>query len=219
MRYNKIRRVRKTGIHDVKIYKVDSGIYAWTKPYNDPEIEDVFTGLGKQFNYSPIFKKPIVDTMVELTGYRRKDYIIAENQTGIKHTPRVTVWHHAWEEKGGLYKMQLVDFEKHKKTCPHAGGCKLWIINTKKRFKYAVYKRSTVTGDYNDIADFYSIEKNERSYYQKGYVSKRTLSCVKRKKLSLVGIDMYGNLLYEGEKGRYFWDHENDCLISLVNLK
>ena len=29
---------------------------------------------------------------------------------------------YAWDEINGLYRMQLVDFIEHKKTCPHAGA-------------------------------------------------------------------------------------------------
>ena len=209
------RRTRKISSYNVKTQINDAGMYAWAKPYNDPNIDDVYTGLGKQFRYSPIFKNPIEDTMIELTGYRKKDYLIAEKQVGKTHTPCVTVWHHAWCEKNGLYRMQLVDFNTHKKTCPHAGGCKLWILNTKKKLKYNSHKRGEETREYTDIATFYSIEASERNYYQRGYVSKRTLSCVRRKGLLLVGIDVYGNLLYESRKGKYFWDHEQDCLIPL----
>lgn len=203
------------------VKKVDVGMYAWAKPYNDPNIIDVFTGLGKGFRYSPIFKNCIADTMVELTGYRSKDYVIAEAQTGKMHTPKVTVWHHAWYEKDGKYRMQLVDFNEHKKTCPHAGGCKLWLLNTKKVSKYMSYKRMRdygQLGDYSDLSLFYPVENSKISFYQNGYVSKKTLSAIGRKKAKLCGIDMYGNLLYKNAKNTYFWDHESD-LLFLINDK
>lgn len=209
------KRTGKISSYNVGFQRKDSEMYAWAKPYNDPNIEDVYTGLGGNFKYSPIFKNSIADTMVALTGYRNKDYVIAEAQVGKKHTPCVTVWHHAWQEKNGLYRMQLVDFDTHKKTCPHAGGCKLWLLNTKKKSKYNSYRRSDKGGDYTDITTYYSIQASDRNYYQRGYVSKRTLSCIRRKKLKLVGIDIYGNLIYESRKGKYFWDHESDCLMSL----
>lgn len=209
------KRTGKISSSNIPIREKNGEIYAWAKPYDNPDIEDVCTGLDRQFKYSPIFKHPLADTMVELTGYRKKDYVIAEKQVGKTHTPRVTVWHHAWHEKDGLYRMQLVDFEVHKKTCPHAGGCKLWILNTKRKSKYKSCVRSKNEGDYSDITLFYRIEASKRNYYQRGYVGKRTISSIKRKRLTLVGIDVYGNLLYESRRGAYFWDHENDCLIPL----
>lgn len=200
------------------VLKADVHAEAWARPYANPDIIDVYTGLGKGFKYSPIFKKCIAETMVKLTGYREKDYVIAELQTGKKHTPKVSVWHHAWDEKKGLYRMQLVDFSVHKKTCPHAGGCKLWLLNNQKG-KNAMYRANgRLKGNvdcYLDVPHFYSIESNERNYFQKGYVSKKTLSLVKRKGICLVGVDMYGNLIYQNDKSTYFWDHEQDILILI----
>ena len=198
--------------------KVNRGRYAWAKPYNDPNIKNVDTGLGKGFKYSPIFIKCFAETMIELTGYRSKDYVIAEKKTQTKHIPKVTVWHHAWDEKDGKYLMQLVDFNEHKKTCPHAGGCKLWLLNTKKRSKYLSNKKMQdygKVGDNSDIPLFYSVDDTERDFFQNGYVSKRTLSTVRRKKARLCGVDMYGNLLYKNNKNIYFWDHESNVLILL----
>lgn len=200
--------------------KVNRGRYAWAKPYNDPNIKNVDTGLGKGFRYSPIFIKCFAETMIELTGYRSKDYVIAEKKTQTRHIPKVTVWHHAWDEKDGKYLMQLVDFEEHKKTCPHAGGCKLWLLNTKKKSKYLSYKKRQgydKGGCYSDIPVFYPIDNFQSDFFQKGYVSKRTLSLVGRKKVKLCGVDMYGNLFYENDKNKYFWDHESDALILLSN--
>lgn len=195
--------------------KANVEIYAWTKPYNDPNIDNVVTGLSGNFRYSPIFRNAIADTFIELSGYRSRDYMIAEAKTGKLHTPKVTVWHHAWQEKDGLYRMQLVDFSEHKKTCPHAGGCKLWVLNTHKKKKYAAYRNRTGSGNYTDIPEFYVIESNERNYYQRGYVSKKTLSIADRKKAKLVGIDVYGNLLYKSRNTTYFWDHECDIFIPI----
>lgn len=202
--------------------KVNRGRYAWAKPYNDSNIKNVDTGLGKGFKYSPIFIKCFAETMIELTGYRSKDYVIAEKKTQTKHIPKVTVWHHAWDEKDGKYLMQLVDFEEHKKTCPHAGGCKLWLQNTKKKLRYSSYNAihsSKNSGDYSDLPSFYSVESTESDFYQKGYVSKRTLSVIGKKKAQLVGVDMYGNLLYKNAKNLYFWDHESDSLVLLNRIK
>lgn len=192
------------------------------KPYNYPNIKNVDTGLGKGFKYSPIFIKCFAETMIELTGYRSKDYVIAEKKTQTKHIPKVTVWHHAWDEKDGKYLMQLVDFEEHKKTCPHAGGCKLWLQNTKKKLRYSSYNAihsSKNSGDYSDLPSFYSVESTESDFYQKGYVSKRTLSVIGKKKAQLVGVDMYGNLLYKNAKNLYFWDHESDSFVLLNRIK
>lgn len=97
----KIHRVSIESSDGNSLIRTDAGKYAWAKPYNDPNIKDIPTGLGRGFRYSPIFKNSIVDTMVKLTGYRSKDYAIAETQTGKKHIPKVTVWHHAWHEENG----------------------------------------------------------------------------------------------------------------------
>lgn len=213
-----VKRVRRK-IHRVSIessdgnslIRTDAGKYAWAKPYNDPNIKDIPTGLGRGFRYSPIFKNSIVDTMVKLTGYRSKDYAIAETQTGKKHIPKVTVWHHAWHEENGRYLMQLVNFDEHQKTCPHAGGCKMWLEANKKS-RYLSNKNKI--GYYSDFP-YYPVEATERNFFQKGYVSKKSLSAVRRKKARLFGIDMYGNLLYKNAKNIYFWDHESDLLILL----
>lgn len=214
-RLNKVRKTGKVRSYRGPMLKADIGMYAWAKPYTDSNIDNVATGLGGNFRYSPIFKNVIADTFIELTGYRNKDYKLAEANTGKKHTPKVTVWHHVWQEEKGLYRMQLVDFVEHKKTCPHAGGCKLWILNTQKKKKYAAYRNGSDKGGYTDLSEFYDIDSNDRNYYQKGYVSKKTLSVLGRKKAKLVGIDVYGNLLYKNGSTTYFWDHESDILISV----
>ncbi len=212
---HKARRTGRVSSNRRIMVKATAEMYAWAKPYTDSNINNVVTGLGGNFRYSPIFKNTVADTFIELTGYRNKDYKIAEAKTGKGHTPKVTVWHHAWQEKDGLYRMQLVDFSEHKKTCPHAGGCKLWIMNTHKKKKYAAYRRGTSQGDYTDIPDYYEIDSGDRNYYQRGYVSKKTLSIANRKKAKLVGIDMYGNLFYKSMNTTYFWDHECDILIPI----
>lgn len=212
-RVYKTGRIGKGRSYRVAKLKATVEMYAWAKPYTDPNIDNVITGLNGNFRYSPIFRNAMADTFIELTGYRKKDYKIAEAQTGKRHTPKVSVWHHVWQEKDGLYRIQLVDFWEHKKTYPHAGGCKLWLMNTNKRKAYAKYGSRTGIGDYSDIPEFYEIDSQDRNYYQRGYVSKRTLSVVARKKAKLVGIDMYGNLLYKSRKTLYYWDHESDILI------
>ena len=188
----------------------------WAKPYEEkiPGIISVLTGLDKQFRYSPIFENCLADTMVELTGYRRKDYVIAEKQTGVKHIPCKTVWHHVWEEKDGKYRMQLVDFKEHQRTIPHAGGCKLWILKTKIKKRYVRFHNGDEE-DYSDIPMFYPIDNRCSFLIRGGYVSRRTVAKIKRKHAKLIGVDMYGNLFYENGKRKYFWDHEEDLLIPL----
>lgn len=66
----KIHRVSIESSDGNSLIRTDAGKYAWAKPYNDPNIKDIPTGLGRGFRYSPIFKNSIVDTMVKLTGYR-----------------------------------------------------------------------------------------------------------------------------------------------------
>lgn len=63
--------------------------------------------------------------------------------------------------------------------------------------------------------DYYEIDSGDRNYYQRGYVSKKTLFVANRKKAKLVGIDMYGNLFYKSRNTTYFWDHECDILIPI----
>ena len=214
----KIKNRLNVGLLDRYAFEKDYlETYRWSKPYNDPNIESGNTGLDGKFKYSPVFVDSIVDTMVELTGYRKKDYIIAEEQTGKKHMAGRTVWHHAWNEKDGKYLMQLVDFEEHKKTCPHAGGCKLWLLNKGYKLQYAIHKKYNRknTGNYSDKSHFYRINESEIGFYQKGYVSRKTLSIVRRKKIALYGTDVYGNLLYGNAKKLFFWDHENDVLTRI----
>jgi hypothetical protein len=195
-----------------------TSIEAWAKPYDDKFFKNVQTRLGKQFEFSPIFKNPIADTWVELTGYRRKDYIIAEKQTGTMHTPGLTVWHHAWDvNNNGKYRMQLVDFDLHKKTYPHAGGCRLWQNNQHKVKRYASSYR--LTKRYTDYQIDYEIDGPQHDYYQRGYMSKRIMQLTKAKGLKLVGMDAYGNLFYETHNRQvYIYDHEYDTLVSLGKM-
>lgn len=188
-------------------------IYAWAKPYDNPNIQTVFTGLSGAFKTSPIFLDSIADVRIELTGFRRKDYLLAEEVANIRHTPKVTVWHHAWDEINGLYRMQLVDFIEHKKTCPHAGGCKLWMNKNKGTYRYTQLREKY--GNYTDFSTIYSINLEEIDCYERGYVDKRMLSIIRRKNARLVGMDVYGNLIYKNRKTTYFWDHEQDTLIPI----
>ena len=190
-------------------------IYAWNRPYDNPNIQTVYTGLKGIFKTSPIFGDCVADIRIELTGYRKQDYKKAEKAAGIKHIPKVTVWHHAWDEIDGQYRMQLVDFAEHKQTCPHAGGCKLWSIKNKRPYRNAItYVKA---GNYTDISCIYPINEIEKNYFQQGYVSKRILAIIRRKRASLIGMDVYGNLIYKKGKMRYFWDHEQDLLFPIEN--
>ena len=119
-------------------YKANT--FAWSKPYPD-SIESIDTGLEGRFKYSPRFKKSEADLFIELTGRRAKDYKIAEATTKTKHIPRKTVWHHVWNEINGEYEMQLVDYNIHKSTYSHAGGCKLWLLQHPNSKKYARKER------------------------------------------------------------------------------
>ena len=174
----------------------------WMKfPVTNEEMQEVFRriGIGRRYEES-------------------KDYVIAEAQTGKKHTPGVTVWHHVWEKQDGKYRMQLVSFEEHKKTCPHAGGCKLWLLNsTENRVSYRQMEHFEESGDYSDLSLFYPIRNSKIKFYQNGYVSKKTLLFAKKKRAELFGIDVYGNLLYKNNTNLYFWDHEFDLVFSVKN--
>lgn len=114
-------------------------------PYEDvSEVQSIDTALDKQWRYSPKFLHPKAETKVVLTGYRSRDYVLAENECGVIHIPMQTVWHHVWEkDNSGKYTMQLVDFSIHQKHCPHAGGCKMWLLahggKYKKYNKFNIY--------------------------------------------------------------------------------
>jgi len=104
-----------------------------SSPYgNILDIENINTSLDNQWKYSPKFKNPTAETKILLTGSRVKDYDLAEKNVAIKHSPRINVWHHVWEKDGsGNYTMQLIDYKKHLETIPHAGGCKMWLLENK----------------------------------------------------------------------------------------
>lgn len=70
-------------------------------------------------------------------------------------------------------------------------------------------------GNYTDFSTIYSINLEEIDYYERGYVDKRMLSIIRRKNARLVGMDVYGNLIYKNGKTTYFWDHEQDTLIPI----
>ena len=80
-------------------------------------------------------------------------------------------------------------------------------------YRYAQFKKKDC--NYTDFSTIYPINLEEVDYYERGYVDKRTLSIIRRKKARLVGMDVYGNLIYKNRKTTYFWDHEQDILIPM----
>ena len=156
----------------------------WKKPYDNPNIDSIVTGLQGKFAYSPKFRKPIAETSIVLTGYRRKDYCEAEQVTNEIHQPKKTVWHHVWEEKNGKYTIQLVDYTLHQTTCPHVGACKMWSMRTGKRYNYSYIKKhisllinkniinNPIIKDYLRLKTITKprIAKNADSFSSNGYV-------------------------------------------------
>ena len=98
------------------------------KEYTLPYVNSISTGLSSQWTYSPSFYgvKLLASASVSLTGTRKKDYDAAEKESGQKHTPGVTVWHHVYDfdRSTGKATMQLVAWNHHQETIPHAGGFK-----------------------------------------------------------------------------------------------
>lgn len=216
-------------------------------PYEDTtEIESIKTDLSGKWKYSPLFKNPLAYADIRLTGSRRKDYKLAEATSGEVHLPGKTVWHHAWKkDASGKYRMQLVDFALHQKTCPHAGGCKLWERDHNKRYKarYKAYKSyggiymnenlfgKTVTGNsaygveelragtatepYTDFVIDYIFDRSIPLPHLELYSMLRNKRIAK-KSFKVWGLDPYGNLFLAGAKGKlYFLDIENSSLIPL----
>lgn len=97
-------------------------------PYKQTDVNSIATQLSGQWAYSPSFVKSklIAQTSIKLTGSRRADYLAAEKNTGKKHKARTTVWHHVYDfnQTSGFCTMQLVAWNDHVETVPHAGGCK-----------------------------------------------------------------------------------------------
>ena len=96
-------------------------------PYAINNVTSIPTGLSAQWAYSPWFQGAwlLKQTRVVLTGKRSEDYLAAETATKRWHIPRVTVWHHIfdWSAETGKCTMQLVGWNIHCSTVPHAGGC------------------------------------------------------------------------------------------------
>lgn len=103
-----------------------------SRPYNLPNVASTPTNLPNQWAYSPSFSgaKLLAQASIQLTGSRRADYLAAERSTGTRHRARVTVWHHVYDFvpniplRSGTCTMQLVAWNDHQQTIPHAGGCK-----------------------------------------------------------------------------------------------
>lgn len=96
------------------------------REYTQPCVASIPTGLSSQWTYSPSFygQKLIASASVALTGSRTNDYDAAEKSSGRKHESRVTVWHHVYDYDPSTKRatMQLVKWEHHQETIPHAGG-------------------------------------------------------------------------------------------------
>lgn len=222
-----------------KYHIKDSSLAMQAQPYKDAsEIASIDTKLKHQWKYSPLFKNPLVESNLKLTGYRKKDYVLAETITGCLHVPGVTVWHHAWlKDSLGNYRMQLVDFSRHQNTCPHAGGCKLWSIEHKTIYKSygTVYLSEALLGKVVMGKTVYKtghIRTIQNSFPYSDYVidyifnSEEDFPVVpvhmysRRKALSTSlrawGLDPYGNIFLSNAKGDlYFFDHEVEILASL----
>lgn len=103
------------------------------RPYQQRDVNSINTNLPNQWAYSPSFvnTKLIVQTSIKLTGSRRADYLAAEKNTGKKHKARTTVWHHVYDFDpiSGGCTMQLVHWQDHADTVPHAGGCKAFAVS------------------------------------------------------------------------------------------
>lgn len=68
-----------------------------------------------------LYKDGANDVMIKPTGNRGKDFIAANKAAGYKSTPEGYTWHH--HQTTG--RMQLVNYEVHRKT-GHTGGFALW---------------------------------------------------------------------------------------------
>lgn len=114
-------------------------------PYAINNVTSIPTGLSAQWAYSPWFQGAwlMKQTCVVLTGKRSKDYVAAETATNRKHISRVTVWHHVfdWKAETGKCTMQLVSWNIHSSTVPHAGGC--WQYSQ----RYGPYKATRLDAD------------------------------------------------------------------------
>lgn len=206
-------------------------LWMWANPYNNPNlIISIDTKLPGNSKYSPLFLQTFADTYITLTGSRNRDYRLAEAETKCIHIPKTTVWHHVWEKNsGGKYRMQLVDYSLHQKSCPHAGGCKLWTLEhnmaykcyrnvyvsekllNKKIGKYRVnfvgeLRRGRTRIPYADYVIDYIFDEDET--YTKSICIRKGQRCV-AKRTRVWGLDPYGNIFVVNSKGELFLlDHE-----------
>lgn len=106
---------------------MDTTVVGAARPYTLPDVCSIATGRRAQWAYSPQFvnSKLIISTPISLSGSRGGDYQRAETLTGLIHENRVTVWHHLYDftPVGDRCTMQLVRYEDHVATIPHAGAC------------------------------------------------------------------------------------------------
>ena len=212
----------------------------WARPYDVLEdVDSIHTGLGKQFEYSPSFRNNITSVFVYLTGKRKDDYRLAETKAGIVHSPGETVWHHVWRTNvKGEYEMQLVDYQLHQKTCPHAGGVKLWSMRQGNIKRYTNRNSNIIISDRNYGKKLYNKTINRTGYiramtrlketddYVIDYIfdndahpsvkNCKALAHKKKAGFKLWGIDPYGNWFLKNRKGKiYFLNHETLEIESL----
>lgn len=107
---------------------MDTPIVGASHRYTLPNVRSIATGRPAQWAYSPKFVggKLIASTRIPLTGRRTADYRVAEARTGQVHVGGVTVWHHLYDfdpNDNDKCTMQLVRYDDHLETVPHAGGC------------------------------------------------------------------------------------------------
>lgn len=122
----------------------------WSDPYPGP-IQSIDTGADRQWKYSPDFAQCAGEYHgaweISLTGRRIDDYVLAEDDGGEEHTPRVTVWHHLfnYNPADGQCTMQLVNFRYHQEACPHLGGC--WQYRQHHGGRYRAIRENAKAGD------------------------------------------------------------------------
>lgn len=196
------------------------------KPYPPDRFDSIPTGLGGKFTYSPVFKFSKANVLVELTGSRKKDYQIAERVSGKKHIPKVTVWHHTWKMVGSSCLMQLVMYDEHQQTCPHAGGCKAWEQQNPFRHYHALRDLSMplrsserqIVSEWNPVvipknycSSYMGLQKGNQLIRQCLAVSQKNkkITCRKFKTVrSCVEVTPWGDVDFWLNGMKYRWDHE-----------
>ena len=128
--------------------------------------------------------------------------------------------------------MQLVPFTVHQKTCPHAGGCKLWSIehnNSPYRADSTVYVNESLQGKLiagrlvykTGVINVGASEKTYCDFVIDYIFEEKTLRHItvkssynhwRGKRLCgnrIWGLDPYGNLFLVNDDGQlFFWSHE-----------